>query len=94
MGRRFLRGRLSRRDGCRQYTSLTQEVNRQLKALCEERADYMTFVDAQAMTFDGKTYATDLFISDQIHLNHEGQLRWCQEYIRPALEEWTATQTS
>ena len=39
------------------------------------------------MTFDGENYAEELFISDKIHLNHEGQLRWCENYIRPAIEK-------
>ena len=75
--------------GRSQYTALTQEINKQLAALCAER-DYMTFVDASDMTFDGTDYATELFISDQIHLNHDGQLLWCNNYIRPMIESlWT-----
>lgn len=75
--------------GRSQYTALTQEINRSLKATCEEHADYMTFVDAEAMTFDGQGYRTELFRRDQIHLNHDGQLLWCEEYIRPVLEKMT-----
>ena len=71
--------------GRSQYTALTQEINRQLSALCAER-EYMTFIDASDMTFDGTNYATELFIKDQIHLNHDGQLRWCNNYIRPMIE--------
>lgn len=72
--------------GRSQYTALTREINRQLAELCADCADYMLFVDAEDMTFDGERYAEDLFISDKIHLNHDGQLRWCENYIRPALE--------
>ena len=72
--------------GRSQYTALTREINRQLAALCAEHPDYMIFVDAESMTFDGERYAEELFVSDKIHLNHDGQLRWCENYIRPALE--------
>lgn len=72
--------------GRSQYTALTQEINRELKALCDEK-DYMVFVDASDMTFNGESYRTELFIKDQIHLNHDGQLLWCETYIRPALEQ-------
>ena len=75
--------------GRAKYTGLTQEVNRQLEQLCEERADYMTFVNAETMTFDGTTYAENLFIRDGIHLNHEGQLCWRDGYILPALKKLT-----
>ena len=43
--------------------------------------------DSQKMTFDGKNYREDLFVSDRIHLNHEGQLKCCEEYIRPMIEK-------
>lgn len=71
--------------GRSEYTEITQKVNIALKALCDER-EYMTFVDASAMTFDGEKYATELFQKDGIHLNHTGQLRWRDEYIKPAIE--------
>ena len=71
--------------GRSQFTKLTQKVNAELKALCES-ADYMYFVDAAEMTFDGTDYRTDLFIKDGIHLNHTGQLKWRGEYIKPAIE--------
>ena len=69
-----------------QYRALTERVNDKLKALCAER-DYMFFVDASSMTWDGTAYRTELFIKDQIHLNHEGQLLWMQGYIRPQIEQ-------
>ena len=71
--------------GRSEYTALTIRINEELASLCAE-TDYMTFVDASAMTWDGSSYRTDLFISDGIHLNHEGQLLWMNEYIQPALE--------
>ena len=71
--------------GRSQYTELTQRINEELGRLCEE-TDYLYYVDASALTFDRATYAEELFIGDGIHLNHTGQLRWCEEYIRPVLE--------
>ena len=70
--------------GRSEYAALTQEVNRRLAALCEER-EYMIFVDAEALTFDGENYRTELFIKDGIHLNHDGQLLWAKDYILPQL---------
>ena len=72
--------------GRSEYTDLTKEVNRRLAILCEEN-DYMSFVDAEALTFDGENYKTELFIKDGIHLNHEGQLLWAENYILPQLKE-------
>lgn len=74
--------------GRSQYTELTQRINAELEDLCEE-TDYLYFVDASAMTFNGETYSEELFIEDGIHLNHTGQLRWCEEYILPILESLT-----
>lgn len=76
--------------GRSQYTELTQAVNRELAALCDG-LDYLYFVDAEPLTYDGHTYAKELFIADNIHLNHDGQLLWCAEYIRPKLEELIGT---
>ena len=71
--------------GRSQYTALTQKINDALEKLCAEY-DYMTFVDAEEMTFDGGAYRSELFIKDGIHLNHEGQLLWRDGYIKPAIE--------
>lgn len=71
--------------GRSQYTQLTEKVNDELKTYCESTA-YMYFVDAEKMTFDGNEYRTDLFVSDNIHLNHDGQLLWCNEYIKPQIK--------
>ena len=73
--------------GRKEYGAMTQEINRELRDLCGEHGDFMTFVDASEMTFDGKTYREDLFRRDRIHLNRAGQHLWCDAYIRPALEE-------
>lgn len=72
--------------GRSQYTELTKKVNTELKAYCES-VDYMYFVDAEEMTFDGNEYRNDLFISDGIHLNHDGQLLWCNNYVKPKIAE-------
>lgn len=72
--------------GRAEYSEMTREINRQLKQLCDER-DYMYFVDAEDLTFNNDKYRTELFIKDGIHLNHPGQLMWCENYIRPVLEK-------
>lgn len=70
-----------------QYVALTQGINKKLKKYCEEHSDFMTFVDAEEMTFDGTNFRKELFISDGLHLNHDGQLLWRDKYILPALEK-------
>lgn len=47
----------------------------------------MYFVDASDMTYDGTSFAQELFIADGIHLNHDGQLRWRDGYILPQLQQ-------
>ena len=71
--------------GRSEYRELTEEINKALAALCEE-TDYLWFVDASAMTWDGQRYAEELFIKDGIHLNHEEQVLWMRNYIRPMIE--------
>lgn len=72
--------------GRSEYTALTRMINEELKKLCDE-TDYLYFVDAEEMTFNGSTYAAELFVSDGIHLNHDGQLLWMESYIQPMIEE-------
>lgn len=72
--------------GRSEYRELTEAVNKELQTLCEQ-TDYLWFVDASAMTWDGQQYAQELFIKDGIHLNHDGQLRWMREYIRPMIDQ-------
>ena len=67
------------------YTELTIKVNTALELYCKSQ-NYMTFVDSTQMTYDGEQYMTDLFIKDGIHLNHTGQLKWRDEYIKPVIE--------
>lgn len=73
--------------GRAKYVSLTKEINKKLKKYCEEHSDYMTFVDAEDLTYDGKKFRKELFISDGLHLNHDGQLLWRDKYILPALKK-------
>lgn len=46
-------------------------INIKLDTCCKSQ-DYMTFVDANKMTYDGSNYRSDLFIKDGIHLTHIG----------------------
>lgn len=71
--------------GRSEYADLTQMINRELSRLCEG-TEYLYFVDASAMTYDATLFNEHLFESDGIHLNHEGQLEWCSEYIRPQVD--------
>ena len=72
--------------GFAKATELSMLINARLKAFCEER-EWMSFIDADALTFDGRAYRTELFKSDGIHLNRNGQLALCEGYIRPALKK-------
>lgn len=72
--------------GRSEYTALTQRINAELKALCEQ-TEYLYFVDASDMTYDNGDYTQELFRQDGIHLNHDGQLLWMENYIQPVIEE-------
>ena len=72
--------------GRSEYRELTEQINAELKSLCKE-TDYLWFVGASDMTWDGQNYKNELFIKDGIHLNHEGQLLWMKEYIKPMIEQ-------
>lgn len=71
--------------GRSQYLELTKEINRQLRELCESN-DYMTYVDAEDMTYQNGSFDKSLFQEDKIHLTPEARVRWAEEYIIPALE--------
>lgn len=71
--------------GRSQYTALTEMVNHGLEQMCME-SNYLYFAGASTLTYNGTNYVEELFIDDGIHLNHDGQLRWCKGYIRPMLE--------
>lgn len=68
-----------------QYRILTETINHGLAELCDKR-DYMSFVDASDLTWDGSSYRTEYFLKDGIHLNHTGQLLWMKNYIQPQIE--------
>lgn len=69
-----------------EYTPLTQRINEELSKLCAQ-TDYLYFIDASELTYNGKDYTSELFQNDGIHLNHEGQLLWRDQYIQPQLEQ-------
>lgn len=69
-----------------EYTAMTFKINKALQDLCSNH-NYMSFVDASALTFSGASYAEDLFRVDGIHLNRCGQRFWCDNYIRPQIEK-------
>ena len=71
--------------GFAQATELSLEINQGLRAFCEDTPG-MTFVDLTELSFSGNDYRTELFKSDGIHLNRDGQLVLCEQYIRPALK--------
>ena len=52
-----------------------------------EETDYLYFVDATEMTYDGENFKEELFVEDGLHLTEEGQQIWCHEYIIPAIEQ-------
>lgn len=71
--------------GRSQYLNMTLMINEELKVYAET-VDYITFIDANDMTWDGKQYNKELFRDDMIHLNHKGALEWCKTYIKPEIE--------
>ena len=72
--------------GRAEYLNLTLTINERLQKLAEE-TDYLYYVDANALTYDGTNLDATLFIEDGIHLNHDGQMRWYNEYIKPMIEQ-------
>lgn len=68
------------------YTDLTIKVNEKLNEYATT-IDYISYVDANNMTYDGTNYRDDLFQKDGIHLNHKGQLLWRDNYIKPKIEQ-------
>ena len=76
--------------GRAEYVDMTLEINNLLKAYCEE-TDYMTYIDAESLTYDRTTgsFVKDvesLFVEDQIHLTKEARITWAKEWIIPAME--------
>jgi len=71
--------------GRSEYLELTQKINEELKQLADE-TDYIYFVDAADLTYDGTDFHEELFVKDLIHLNEDGQHLWYEGYIKPAIE--------
>ena len=74
--------------GRTQFAEMNKDINQRLQALCDQY-DYMYFINAEALTYDGANYRTDLFRDDMIHLNAEGEKLWADEYILPLLNQIT-----
>ncbi len=72
--------------GRAEYVEMTKEINRQLEAYANEE-DYLYYIDANDMTYDGTNFKNELFVEDLIHLNHEGQMLWYNNYIQPMIEK-------
>ena len=58
------------------FTETYVLVSEGMAKLCGE-LPRMTFADVSDVTFDGNVYKTELFKSDGIHLNRDGQLVLC-----------------
>ena len=73
-------------SGFAQATELSLLINEGLQELCAEMGN--TYVDLAPLTYDAAagSYRTELFKSDGIHLNRDGQIALCEWYIRPTLE--------
>lgn len=71
--------------GRSEFRELTQELNRQLKEFCEQR-DYMTYVNADELTYRNNEFDRSRFVKDMIHLTPEAQKAWAVQYIIPALD--------
>ena len=72
--------------GRSEYTEMTLEINRQLEQLCSEY-EYMTYVNAEELTYSDGIYDENKFVSDGIHLTSEARKEWAQIYIIPVLEQ-------
>ncbi len=72
--------------GRSEYVELTEEINQQLKEYADQ-TDYIEFVNADDLTYDGSVFNETIFEEDLIHLNHEGQLEWYENYIKPEIEK-------
>jgi lysophospholipase L1-like esterase len=71
--------------GRSQFVGITRAVNEELRAFCGAE-NYMRFINADDMTYDGAAFNTNLFVGDGIHLNREGQRLWAQR-ILPLIAE-------
>lgn len=76
--------------GRSEYFALTNRINKSIKDMCSKK-DYLFFVGADALTYVNGIYRKELFQWDGIHLNRQGQMEWCQKYIRPMIEHLVTT---
>lgn len=76
--------------GRSEYLEMTQMINEELKTYAQTE-EYISFVDASRLTYDGSSIDESLFRKDGIHLNHEGELLWYENYIRPEIERLITT---
>lgn len=72
--------------GRKEYLELTREINRRLEAFCGQR-DYMTFVNADALTLTDGQPDAGRFVDDGIHLTPAAQIIWADEYIILAIDK-------
>ena len=68
------------------WTETSVLVNEGLRDLCGQEPQ-LEYLGIDSLTFDGSVYKNELFKSDGIHLNRDGQLLLCNDHIRPALEK-------
>lgn len=68
------------------WTETSVLVNAGLKELCDQNPQ-LEYLCIDQLTYDGSAYRNDLFKSDGIHLNRDGQLLLCNDHIRPVLEK-------
>lgn len=71
--------------GRSEYLDMTLKINEELASFIET-VDYMYFVDANDLTYDGNILDETLFENDMIHLNRRGQISWSEKYIKPQIE--------
>lgn len=71
--------------GRSEFRELTQKLNRQLEEFCSQR-DYMTYVNAEELTYRNNEFDRSRFVKDMIHLTPEAQKTWAVQYIIPALD--------
>ena len=72
--------------GREEYAPLTQKVNAALETYANKQ-DFLYFVDADTLTYDGSSFDESLFKEDRIHLNHKGQLMWRDNHIQGMLDK-------
>lgn len=72
--------------GRSEYLDMTLKINEELERYAETK-DYLHFVNANDLTYNGEKLDESLFVKDKIHLNHNGQKKWYENYIQPKIEQ-------